>query len=535
MLRAQARARPDAGVLVERDTRCTLADLARGAARVARAIAAADVRPGDRVAVIGPNTAQWAVLAFGAWDSGAVLVGLSTRSRGFEVAELLRRTGARLLFTTERFLGISFVRLIEAVVGGPCEGRPFAGLPDLERVVLTDTAPDHPAAARSGIESYAVFTDRADRVSTAVAEGRAQAVLGQDLAEILATSGTTGAPKGVMVHHAQLLRGYWDWSAVVGLGPDDTYPVIAPFSHGFGVNAGLLAGVMRAAAVLPQPRFDAARLVGLIEHDGATVLAGPPTMFQRILDEIGAGAMGGGAGRREVRLRVGICGAAAVPPELVRRLLEDGVVRRMVNAYGLIEGTVVSMTRADDPVDVVAGTAGRPMPGVRVEVVDEGGTPLPPGRRGEVRVAGYGVMRGYWGDPRRTAEAIDDAGRLRTGDIGVLDAAGNLAIVDRAKDVFVCGGFTAYPAEIERLLVRHGGISRAAVIGVPDPLLGEVGRAYAVPRPGARPTAEEVLSWAREHMSNYKVPRRLEFVDALPTNPNGKVDKAVLRRRAAGT
>ncbi|CAM3677319.1 FadD3 family acyl-CoA ligase [Nocardiopsis rhodophaea] len=533
MLRAQARARPDAEVLVDSDSRRTLAGLAREASRLARAIIATGVHAGDRVAVIGPNSARWAELAFAIWDAGAVIVPLSSRFKGFEAADLLRRTGARLLFATEYFLDTSFVRLIEEVSGGPGDGTVFADLPDLRRVVLIDAPPEDPAAARWGVESFAAFRARADQVSGGTAEGRALSVRGLDLAEVLATSGTTGAPKGVMIHHAQLLRGYWDWSAVVGLGEDDRYPVIAPFSHGFGVNAGLLAGVMRAATLLPQPRFDPARLMELIEHERISVLAGPPAMFQRLLAVLEQ-SEGRSARRRrdDPLLRVGICGAASVPPELIRGLLDQGVVRRMINAYGLIEGTVVSMTREGDAVDVIATSTGRPMPGVSVEITDDDGAPLPTGRRGEIVIGGYGVMRGYWGDPERTAEAIDDAGRFRTGDIGVLDAAGNLAIVDRKKDMFISGGFNVAPAEVERLLLRHAGIAQAAVVGVPDARMGEAGHAYVVAGASSDITPEGVIAWAREHMSNYKVPRRVVLVQALPITPNGKVDKGELRRRA---
>ncbi|ASU83012.1 AMP-dependent synthetase [Nocardiopsis gilva YIM 90087] len=534
MLRAQARARPDAEVLVGPDSRRTLAGLAREASGLARAIIATGVRPGDRVAVMGPNSARWAALAFAIWDAGAVLVPLSSRFKGFEAADLLRRTGARLLFATEHFLDTSFVRLIEEVSGGPAAGRAFADLPDLRRVVLMDATPEDPAAARSGVESFDAFCARADQVAADTAEDRALSVLRGDLAEVLGTSGTTGAPKGVMIHHAQLLRGYWDWSAVVGLGEDDRYPVIAPFSHGFGVNAGLLAGVMRAATLLPQARFDPARLMELIARERISVLAGPPTVFQRLLAALEQGGGWSTKRRRDVPLlRVGICGAASVPSELIRRLLERGVVRRMINAYGLIEGTVVSMTRERDAVDVIATSTGRPMPGVSVEIVDDDGVPLPTGRRGEIAIGGYGVMRGYWGDAERTAEAIDDAGRFRTGDIGVLDPTGNLSIVDRKKDMFICGGFNAYPAEIERLLLRHAGVAQAAVVGVPDARMGEVGHAYVVAGAGAELTPEAIVTWARNHMSNYKVPRRVVLVRALPTNPNGKVDKGELRRRAA--
>ena len=528
MLRSRAEARPDAVLLASGAERTTAAGLAGQARRTARALIAAGVRPGDRVALLGPNTPQWAAAAFGVWDAGAVLVPLSTRFKGLEAADLLRRTGARLLLCTEHFLGTSFVRLIEGAEGPAADGRPFAGLPGLDRAVLLDAGPGDPAAERGGTCSFEGFLAAGERVPAAAAEERALAVRAGDLAEILATSGTTGAPKGVMIPHGRLLRGYWDWAEVVTLGEGDRYPVIAPFSHGFGVNAGLLAGVMRAAVLLPVPVFDPGALLDLITGEGVGVLAGPPTMFQGIMEGLAA------SGRTAPSLRVGVCGAASVPPELVRRLLDEGVVRRMINAYGLIEGTVVSMTRAGDPVETVAGSTGRAMPGVDVEVVGEDGAPLPPGERGEILVGGHGVMLGYWGDPERTAEALDDRGRLRTGDIGVLDREGNLSVVDRKKDMFIVGGFNAYPAEIEALLMRHPAVARAAVVPVPHPRLGEVGCAFVVPAPGSGASPAEITAWAERNMSNYKVPRRVVLADSLPANANGKIDKVRLRRLAEG-
>ncbi|MGH3393044.1 MAG: AMP-binding enzyme, partial [Actinomadura sp.] len=204
-------------------------------------------------------------------------------------------------------------------------------------------------------------------------------------------------------------------------------------------------------------------------------------------------------------------------------------------AYGLMEGTVVSMTRAEDPVETIAGSTGRAVPGVSLRIVDDAGTDLPPGERGEILVGGYGVMPGYWDDPEKTAETVDGAGWLRTGDIGVLDEQGNLAIVDRKKEMFIVGGFNAYPAEIESLLLHHRDVTQAAVIGMPDGALGEVGWAYVVPAPGATVEPDALIAWARGAMSNYKVPRRVVVVDTLPVNVNGKVDKPALRARAGRT
>ncbi|RJL26583.1 AMP-binding protein [Bailinhaonella thermotolerans] len=498
MLRELVAGHPGALVVAGRDgVRLTLAELFLRAGEVARGLLALGVERGDRVALWGLNTPGWVVSAFAVWDAGAVVVPLSTRYKGLEAAETLRRTGATVLITGERMPG----------------APPYADLLDagLRRLART---PDELA------ELGAVVGERA-------LEERAAEVKASDLCEIMSTSGTTGTPKGVMLDHAQVLRGYWDWSEIVTLREGDRYPVIAPFAHGFGLNAGLLACVMRRATMMPVPVFSPDALMELIAGDGITILAGAPPMFQRLLDELDREP------GREVALRVAICGAAAVPPELVRRLLDRVGLERMINAYGLMEGTVVSMTRAGDPVEVIASTTGRPVPGIEVRVVDDEGRDVPVGERGEVLERGYGVMRGYWGEPEKTAEVVDADGWLHTGDVGVLDAAGNLAIVDRKKDLFIVNGFNVSPAEVESLLLREGSLAAAAVIGMPDARRGESGWAYVVPRPGAEVTPESVIAWAKANMSGYKVPARVYVVDALPVNPNGKVDKRELRARAA--
>ncbi|GAA4157229.1 AMP-binding protein [Actinomadura keratinilytica] len=522
MLRDQAARHGDVEVVRAGDVSLTLSQLAERARAVARGLIALGVSPGDRVAVWAPNTPDWVAAAYGIWDAGAIIAPLSTRFRGIEAAEMLRKAGASVLLVAEGFMDASQLGMLAAVAGEPAGGRPFRGLPDLAHVVVL---PPADAPGRPGVRAWRDLLAGGASVPAEAAEERAAAVGPDDLAEIMATSGTTGAPKGVMLHHEQLLRGYWDWAEIVTLREGDRYPVIAPFSHGFGINAGLLACVLRRATMMPVAVFRPDDLLELIERDRVSVLAGAPPMFFRILDEP--------PGRDLSSLRVAICGAAAVPPDLIRRMVGEAGVERVINAYGLMEGTVVSMTRPEDPVEVIASSTGRPVPGVSVRIVDDDGKDLPPGERGEILVGGYGVMRGYWDDPARTAEAVDADGWLHTGDIGTLDEAGNVAIVDRKKEMFIVSGFNAYPAEIEALLLRCPLVAQAAVIGVPDERHGEVGRAYVVPAPGTSPDPAEIIAWARANMSNYKVPRRVVLVDALPVNANGKIDKPALHARAA--
>ncbi len=513
MLRDQAERHPGAVVVAERDgPRLTLADLRERASGVARRLMALGVAPGDRVAMWGVNSAAWVTHAFGIWDAGAVIVPLSARYKGIEAAQLIEKTGAKVLIAG----------------AGPADPRSaelLPPLPGLHHVLTSGDLGAAPDLLGAGAEAVSARAVSARAVSAEAAEERALSVLPGDLCEIMSTSGTTGTPKGVMIDHSQVLRGYWDWSEIVTLDENDRYPVIAPFSHGFGLNAGLVACVLRRATMVPIPVFAPESLMSLISSERVTVLAGPPTLFHRVLDELDRGSWDVSS------LRVAICGAAAVPASLITRLVERVGLERMINAYGLMEGTVVSMTRAGDPIEVVAATTGRPVPGIEVKIVDDDGKEVAPGERGEILQRGYGVMRGYWDDPDRTAEVVDAGGWLHTGDVGVLDEAGNLAIVDRKKELYIVNGFNVSPAEVESLLLREGSLAQASVVGVPDPVSGEAGLAYVVPRPGQKPDPEALLAWARANMAGYKVPKTITVLDALPTNPNGKVDKLALRPR----
>ncbi|WP_424858299.1 FadD3 family acyl-CoA ligase [Streptomyces sp. SAI-170] len=495
--------------------RVSYAELGTRVERAAAACLARGIRVGDRVAIWAPNSLDWTVAALGAVSAGAVLVPLNTRFKGAEAADVLRRSGARLLFVTGAFLGTSYVAALRRAAGDL-----LRGLPELETaVVLSEDAPP-------GFLTWKDFLAGGEGVRGA--EVREVRVKGPDPSDIIYTSGTTGRPKGAVITHEQSLRAYETWSALAGLTRGDRYLIVNPFFHTFGYKAGILACLMRGATMIPQPVFDVETALANIAREAVTVLPGPPTLFQSLLDH---------PSRRShdlSSLRLVVTGAAVVPLRLVERLRQDLGVETVLTAYGLSEASgVVTMCRRGDAPQVIASTSGRPIPGVEVRVVTDSGATAPPGEPGEVHVRGFNVMRGYDADAAATAEVLDPEGWLHTGDVGVLDVDGNLRITDRLKDMYVVGGFNAYPAEIERLLALHPDVADVAVIGIPDPRLGEVGKAYVVPHPGTSPTADDLLSWARREMANYKVPRSVEFVDTLPRNASGKVVKGELRGGAA--
>jgi HIP---CoA ligase len=526
-----------AEALVDGDLRLSFSDLEGQALRVTAAALAAGLGPGDRVALWAPNMAEWVLAALGLLGAGAVLVPLNTRFKGPEAAYILRRSRAKALFSVRGFLGIDYPALLEE-----------EDLPDLERIVLLRHDDSTTLSEPTLMTEVPIFAwEEFLAGSEGVVEGEGQmvgqrieeaevmaawrAVAPGDLSDIIFTSGTTGRPKGAMTTHAQTLRTFGTWAAIVGLAEGDRYLIVNPFFHTFGYKAGIIACLLTGATIVPEPVFDVDRVLERVAAERITMLPGPPTLYQSILDHP----------RRTdydlSSLRLAVTGAAAVPVELIRRMRSELTFATVLTAYGLTESTgVVTMCRQGDDPDVISHTSGRAIPDTEVRIVDDTGAAVAAGQPGEIVVRGYTVVSGYFEDPEATAAAIDGDGWLHTGDIGVMDAAGNVDITDRLKDMFIVGGFNAYPAEIEGTLLRHPAVSQVAVVGVADTRMGEVGCAFVVPRPEAETeTLEADLSaWAREQMANYKVPRRILLVEALPLNASGKVLKTELRARATG-
>ncbi|WUO17684.1 FadD3 family acyl-CoA ligase [Streptomyces sp. NBC_00289] len=520
LVRSAAERHADVEAVVEGRTRISYAELGARVERAAAACMANGVTAGDRVGIWAPNSLDWIVAALGAVSAGAVLVPLNTRFKGAEAAYVLRRGGARLLFVTGTFLGTSYVASLRRATGeGPGAG-PLPGLPALEQVVvLGDDAP-------ADFLTWKDFLAAGESVGAAEVRARASRIDGGMPSDIVFTSGTTGRPKGAVITHAQTLRAYEVWSDLAGLAPGDRYLIVNPFFHTFGYKAGVVACLMRGATMIPQPVFDVGTVLANIAAERVSVLPGPPTLHQSILDHPARDAHDLSA------LRLVVTGAAVVPLRLVERLRGELGVGTVLTAYGLSEASgIVTMCRRGDDPSVIASTSGRAVPGTEVRVVDTGGAAVAPGVPGEIMVRGFNVMRGYYEDETATREVLSADGWLRTGDVGVLDRAGNLRITDRVKDMFIVGGFNAYPAEIEQLLGLHPEVADVAVIGVPDARLGEVGRAYVVRRPRAVLTADDLIAWARREMANYKVPRTVEFLPELPRNASGKVVKGNLRDR----
>ncbi len=507
-----ARRFPDHEALVDGDVRWSFPELRDRVRASARALMASGIEPGDRVAVWAPNIWEWVVAGLGVHLAGGVLVPVNTRFKGREADYILQRSGARILFTVTDFLDTDYVALLRDADGGRSLD---------EIVVLRGTVPE-------GTTGFSEFLDRAGMVAEADGDHRAAAVGGDDLCHIMFTSGTTGLPKGAMLVHSAICRGFKSWCDVIGLQAGDRYLIVNPYFHAFGLNSGILACLMTGATNIPHAVFDVPSVMARVPAEKITMLPGPPAIYQTILNHPDLDTFDMSS------LRLAVTGAAVIPVEMILQMRARLGFETIVTGYGLTEASgIATMCRHDDDPETIARTSGRAIPDVEVRIVDDNGTEVSRGEPGEIVVRGYNVMRGYLDDPEQTAETIDPGGWLHTGDIGVMDHNGNIDITDRKKDMFIVGGFNAYPAEIENIMLAHPQIGQVAVIGLPDQRLGEVAVATVVPSPGADPTEEEIIAWCRNEMANYKVPRRVRFTDALPLNASGKVLKYVLREQAA--
>ncbi|MEV6051009.1 long-chain fatty acid--CoA ligase [Streptomyces sp. NPDC052107] len=493
ILAENARRRPDKTALVEGDLRLTFAQVWRKALARAGALTGLGVRPGDRVALMAPNTAEFPVAYFAIAAAGGVVVPVHLLLSSGEVEHVLGDSGATLLL----------VHPAQAATG-----RAAAEATGVRVVVLGEEL-DKLAAAAEPLPAYVTRT-------------------ADDPAVIFYTSGTTGVPKGAVLSHFNIVM-----NATVNafdandIRADDIALGALPLFHAFGQTVSLNSTWRAGATLVLLPRFDAARAIELMVKEGVNTFHGVPTMFV---------ALAAAAPDADAlpALRVCVSGGASLPVAVLERF-EEAFGAKIYEGYGLSE-TSPTATVNQPLFGTKAGTIGHPLWGVDVEIARaevEGRIELlPPGELGEVVIRGHNVFSGYLGRPEATAEAVVD-GWFRTGDLGTKDGGGFLRIVDRKKDVIIRGGYNVYPREVEEVLMRHPGIAQVAVIGLPDELHGEEVCAVVVPAPGTAPDAAGITEWSKEHLGRHKYPRRVEFTDAMPLGPSMKVLKRELRAQYA--
>lgn len=458
---------------------------------VAAVLHRSHVRAGDRVAVLAGNGAGWVAAAVGAQRAGGVVLPLGPAPHPGDLAAVLAERGVRSAVVGAQVAG-DLRELAEQALG-----------PERVHVLDADARPEGAEVAGEPVVSDGLPSP----------DGAAVVQL---------TSGTTGRPKGALLSHAALLATTRDWIDCTGLGEADRYAVVAPAAHISGYKTGFLACLLSGAQMHPVERFEPVSFLELIADRAISVLQGPPRLYQQLLDAVATTPA-----LAPRTLRPAVTGGAVVPPSLIARLRDELGISSVVTAYGLTEATgVVTMCGLEDDDRTVAGTSGRPIPSVRLRIVDEG-RDVPDGEAGEVLVGGPHLMLGYDGDADATTEVLDGDGWLHTGDVGVIDAAGTLTITDRLTDMFIVNGFNVYPTEVEEVLRRYPRVRDAAVVGTPDARVGETGVAFVVT--DAEVDTDALRRWCAAHLAGHKVPRHVHEVASIPVNEVGKPDKGRLR------
>jgi fatty-acyl-CoA synthase len=529
----------DRPFVVAVDGELTYAELEAWARRIARGLVAAGVAPGDRVALMLPNSAAFVAAIFAISRAGALAVPLHPRLHERELAFALRDSGAAVLLTVERFRDAPTGETLDALAPGWHRGGGGPSIPTLRSVVLCEgVAP----VTRPGATRLEQFERGPEPDLDAELAARAAAVDPDAIATIFYTSGTTGRPKGVELTHDQELRSAYG-SAYTRAFEDGRRILFAlPLHHVFAYIEGLLAATFVGGAVVCQPAFDPAETLAAIERHRVSEALFVPTMSLAVVEAAA------GTDHDLSSLHAVMSAAATCPARLWRQLVERLDVTELVTGYGMTEtSAATTFTLPGDPVEVMVETVGRPKPaGVAGDpalggllatyatVDPETGAPLPEGAPGELVVSGPIVMRGYRDNPDENARAFDDEGRLRSGDLGRVRPDGYLELTGRSKDLYRCGAESVMPAEVEAVLTERDDVEQAHVVAVPDERMGEVGCAFVVAAPGAQPEPDELIAYCRDQLSRHKVPAHVILVEAgeLPLTASGKVQKFVLAERA---
>jgi fatty-acyl-CoA synthase len=510
-LEATVRRYGDSEALVDVPTgrRWTYRELDGEVDRVARGLLDLGIARGDRVGIWSPNAAEWVFVQYATAKIGAILVNVNPAYRTSELQYVLNQSGVRLLVAAPSFKTSDYAAMIEEV-------RPEC--PALERTILF------------GTDDWNDLLRRGDTFDDALLRERSGSLSFDDPINIQYTSGTTGFPKGATLSHHNILNNGFFVGQLLGYTADDRVCVPVPFYHCFGMVMGNLGATSNGSCVvIPAPAFDPAATLRAVQDERCTSLYGVPTMF---IAELGLADF---ADYDVSSLRTGIMAGSPCPVEVMKRVVAEMHMDEVTIMYGMTETSPVStMTRREDDLERRVSTVGTVMPHVEVQVVDpETGRTVPRGMPGEVCTRGYSVMLGYWEAAEQTAEAIDGAGWMHTGDLGTMDEAGYVAIVGRIKDMVIRGGENIYPREIEEFLYSHPDIDDVQVIGVPDEKYGEELMAWIRLRPGADElTVEALRSFCQGKLAHYKIPRYLHHTDEFPMTVTGKIRKVEMRERS---
>ncbi len=493
----------DALVSVHQQLRYTYGEFNQAVDRLASGLLAAGVGKGDRVGVWAPNRAEWTLVQYATAKLGVILVNINPAYRVSELEYALGQSGCRWLFAAQELKGADFTAMVESA-------RPQ--LPALERAIFFGTDDwESLAASRAHPDALRARGDELDF---------------DDPINIQYTSGTTGFPKGATLTHHNILNNAYFLARLLGYTATDRICIPVPLYHCFGMVIGNLAATTHGAAmVYPAETFDPEATLHACMQERCTSLYGVPTMFIAELDHPRFAEF-------ELNLRTGVMAGSPCPIEVMKRVSSKMGVKEMSIAFGMTETSpATTFVHRDDTLENRCGTVGQVMPHAEIKIIDPAsGRTVPRGEPGEFCARGYMVMRGYWNDPERTAEAIDPGRWMHTGDLATMDEEGYVRVVGRIKDMIIRGGENVYPREIEEFLYTHPAVADVQVVGVPDERYGEELMAWIVLRGEA--TEEEIREFCRGKIAHFKVPRYVKFVDAFPMTVTGKVQKFKMREQA---
>ena len=491
---------------------------------IAAGLLALELEPGDRIGIWSPNCAEWAVTQFASAKAGLILVNINPAYRPQELEYCLNKVGCTALITAARFKTSDYIEMINGLAPELAASEPAKlvskTLPDLRSVVRIDDV------EAPGFLNFSKLPSLADDSHRQRIASLADTLQPDEPINIQFTSGTTGAPKGATLTHFNILNNAYFSGLGLGMSETDIMVCPLPLYHCAGmVLCNLTCAVLGAAVVYPDEAFEPGSVLQSVEDEGATVLGGVPTMFLGELDHPDFASFDVSS------LRAGFIGGAPCPVDLMRRIVDDLHMRDVAIVYGMTETSPVSFqTASDDPVERRVSTVGRVHPHVEAKIIDGQGRTVAHGEQGEVLTRGYSIMHGYWDDAEKTAEAIDSAGWMHTGDLGVMDDEGYLKITGRAKDMVIRGGENIYPREIEEHLYTHPEIAEAQVFGIPDARMGEEVCVWIRTHAGKQLPDDEVRSFCTGTLAHYKIPRHVRFVDDFPMTVTGKIQKFEMRK-----
>tara|TARA_B100001939_G_scaffold299965_1_gene275666 strand:- start:361 stop:2055 length:1695 start_codon:yes stop_codon:yes gene_type:complete len=515
----------EALVVRHQDIRWTYAEFAEQVEAFAAGLVALGLEPGERVGVWAPNCVEWVIAQFATARAGLIQVNVNPAYRRAELDYALNKVGCRALITADRFKSSDYISMLRDLAPELDRCAPGAlrseRLPDLEIVIRLGQEKTHGFYNFSDIPALARDKDFARLKEV-------QAGLSPDDAiNIQFTSGTTGSPKGATLTHFNILNNGFFVGQAMNFTEQDRLCIPVPLYHCFGMVMSNLACITHGACmVFPGDSFDPLATLQTVEEENCTALQGVPTMFIAELDHPEFDRFDLSS------LRTGIMAGAACPIEVMKKVVSKMHMDEVTIAYGMTETSPVSFqSNPSDSLEKRVSTVGRIHPHVEVKIVDETGRVVPIGEKGELCTRGYSVMKGYWGDAEKTAEAIDEAGWMHTGDLAILDEDGFCNIVGRVKDMLIRGGENIYPREIEEFLYRYEKIMDVQVFGVPDEKYGEEICAWIRLHEGCEASAEEIRDFCRDEIAHYKIPRHIRFVTDYPMTVTGKIQKFVMREQ----